>query len=467
MSGSTSTRNGVRRPTQPETDAPQRPARSKGAAPGTPHWLPVLVLFAFDGFVFGTWASRVPDLSAQVQASPAGLGAALLCISLGALAAMQLAGRWCTRYGGGAVATASAGLLSIALVLPGFASTVTHLAAALVLFGAATGAVNVSANSLGVRLEGLHGRSLLPMLHAGVSFGALSGAVLGGVISTAAGVLPHLLAVAALGVLVTVGGAKGLARIDPFVPAEVRRPGEPRTRQSARPAPAERVRNRGIVVMLGAVAGCTAFAEGTLTDWAALHLKTDLGAGSVAAAAGFAGFSLAMGVGRLLGGRAIRRFGETRLLVGGALVAATAMVPAAFSSSVPVVLTSFLLVGAGLANVFPVAIASAGAVAGPGGVALASTVGYAGLLGGPPLIGFVADHFGLPIALTLVAALALGVAALARTVRSLADRRAITVFPVEEGAPATAAARTAAVSGAVSQLLHGYFADLSLLSQSR
>lgn len=76
------------------------------------------------------------------------------------------------------------------------------------------------------------------------------------------------------------------------------------------------------------------------------------------------------------------------------------------TTSLPVALAGFVLVGLGLANVFPLAIARAGALGGPSGVALSTTVGYTGLLGGPPVIGFLAEHAGLPAALGTVALMA-------------------------------------------------------------
>jgi hypothetical protein len=66
----------------------------------------------------------------------------------------------------------------------------------------------------------------------------------------------------------------------------------------------------------------------------------------------------------------------------------------------------FVITGLGLANLFPVAVERAGALAGPDGVAIASTFGYGGMLLGPPAIGFMADWFSLSAALTSVAVLA-------------------------------------------------------------
>ncbi|WP_205844051.1 MFS transporter [Nakamurella deserti] len=423
----------------------------------------MLALFAFDGFVFGTWAARVPDLSASLHLSAAALGAVLLCVSFGALATMQLAGRWCTRYGAGAVGVAGGILLGLSLVLPGLAGSPVELGAALLVFGGATGAVNVAANSLGVRLEQARRRPLMPMLHAGVSFGALAGAVVGGGLAIVVGVLPHLVLVGAAGIAVTCAVARPLAAVDPLPPESARRPTARRGRRDAGAGPA--VPHRLIVVLLGAVAGCTAFAEGTLTDWAALHLRTGLGAGPVVAAAGFAGFSLAMGIGRLGGGWALRRFGARRLVVRGAALAAGAMLVAALTPSVPVALLGFLLVGFGLANVFPVALAAAGSLGGPQGVALAATVGYTGLLGGPPLVGVVAEHLGLPVALTAVALFIACIALLALTVRTLSAGAGT---PVLADGPAGSGWSVATVAGwrrAVSGGLAGYVTDLQVLQR--
>jgi MFS family permease len=107
-----------------------------------------------------------------------------------------------------------------------------------------------------------------------------------------------------------------------------------------------------------------------------------------------------MACGRLVGGRLVRSFGATHVLVYGSVLAATGMLAAALAPVVAAALAGFALVGLGLANVFPLAIARAGSLGGSKGVALASTVGYTGLLGGPPLIGLLVGGVGLPAALS-------------------------------------------------------------------
>ncbi|MBK3597166.1 MFS transporter, partial [Streptomyces sp. MBT51] len=86
--------------------------------------------------------------------------------------------------------------------------------------------------------------------------------------------------------------------------------------------------------------------------------------------------------------------------------AAVGMLFGALAPTVWLALAGFALAGLGLANIFPVAVGRAGALTGPSGVAAASTLGYGGMLVGPPVIGFLADWLSLPVALTTVTLLA-------------------------------------------------------------
>jgi MFS family permease len=362
-------------------------------------------MFALCGFVVASWAVRIPDVSARVGASHEALGAALLCVSLGALATMRVTGALCERVGAGLVSAAAAVLLCVSVVIPGLVHTVTGLGVVLVVFGAATGTLNVAMNSVGVRLEAMARRPVLPSLHAAFSFGGLGGSVVGGLAASAMPPAPHLLAVACAGLVCVATIGRTLVTSDAGL---LRTPRIQRPRTASPLGPM-----RSQVIVLGAIAGCTAYGEGALSDWAALHLSTDLNAAPVLAAAGYAAFSLAMACARLGGPALLDVLGETGLLVLGALLAAAGMLLTALSSSLAVSLGGLVLVGLGLANVFPVAIARAGVLGGARGVGLASTVGYSGLLLGPALIGFIAGRVGLPTALTTVSALAVVAAGLA------------------------------------------------------
>jgi predicted MFS family arabinose efflux permease len=278
-----------------------------------------------------------------------------------------------------------------------------------------------------VQVEARVGRPILSGLHAGFSLGGLAGALIGGAASSVLGVAAHLSLVTAAGLFVSAWALPALlgARRNAGAPQPEREEEDGGRRPTA------------VLVVLGAIAGCTAFGEGALTDWGALLLREELAAPATLAAAGYAGFSLAMALGRLFGGRLLVAWGERRLLVGGALLAAAGAFVAVTTSSLAVALGSFVVVGLGLANVFPLAIGRAGLLGGARGIALATTVGYTGLLGGPPVIGLLAESAGLPVAVGSVAVMALVAAVLVLTVsgervrmprpRTLLDRAVATV----------------------------------------
>jgi predicted MFS family arabinose efflux permease len=363
--------------------------------------LATVAVFALAGAVFGSWAVRVPDVAQQVGAGHSALGVALLFLSAGALVAMHLTGALCARLGAGLVAAAGAVLLCVSAVLPGLATSVPALCAALVVFGGATGMVNVAANALGVLVEARVGRPTLPGLHAGFSVGGLVGALLGGLVAPGLGVAMHLVLVAIAGLLLTAWTTPALLGADDpgAAPAKAGEGLQPRQPTAT-------------LVVLGAIAGCTAFGEGALSDWGALHLRAELHASAGLAAAGYAGFSLAMACGRLAGSRLLAALGERRLVIGGTLLAAVGGIASVTAGSLTTALVGFVLIGLGLANVFPLAISRAGVLGGARGIALATTVGYTGLLAGPPLIGLLAGHLGLALALGLIPLSALLAAAL-------------------------------------------------------
>jgi hypothetical protein len=172
---------------------------------------------------------------------------------------------------------------------------------------------------------------------------------------------------------------------------------------------------RRAVVVFGIVAACTAFGEGAVTDWGTLFLREVLGAAPGPAAAGYASFSVAMAIGRLAGGRLLDRFGATTVLVAGSLLGAAGAARGGRAGG-PGGPGRPRRGRTGPGQRLPVAIGRAGALGGPGGVALASTVGYAGLLGGPPLLGFLAQATGMAtgfVAISVLAAVAAVLALLA------------------------------------------------------
>jgi MFS family permease len=364
----------------------------------------VSAFFAVHGFIFASWAVRVPAVKQQTGASATALGLALLGLSGGAVATMVIAGALCRRFGSRPLTVLSCALLSVTLVLPPLAGSVTWLALALFVFGAAYGCLNVAMNTVAVDLVAALRRPVMPGFHAAWSFGGLAGAGLGGLLAPHLSPARHLALIALVGLLVTaVAGRMLLTGAMPeSADADVTRaePADPAALRNA-------LRTIRLVGVLGLIALCAAYDEGAIGDWGALHLRQDLGASAGLAAAGYAAFALAEALGRLSGITLLERLGRTRVLVLGGLTACAGMLLASLAPDVWLALAGFAATGLGLANMFPAAMARAGLLAGSGGVALASTLGYTGFLLGPPAIGFLAGQFSLRAGLTTLSFLAL------------------------------------------------------------
>ncbi|MEV0449059.1 MFS transporter [Streptomyces sp. NPDC050600] len=376
------------------------------------------LFFALDGFLFAGWVVRIPAIKQQTGASAGALGLALLGVSAGAVVTMTLTGRLCRRYGSHPVTVVTAVLLSLSLALPPLTRSPLALGLVLLAFGAAYGGINVAMNSAAVDLVAALRRPVMPSFHAAFSLGGMVGAGLGGLVAGSLSPTAHLLGLTVVGLLLTAAAGPVLLRHPSPAPPEALPTNRSKPSNTSSPAAARPSGARRAVLVFGVIAMCTAYGEGALADWGALHLAQDLDAHPGVAAAGYSLFALTMTAGRLSGTALLERLGQTRTLVAGGLTAAAGMLLGALAPTVWAALLGFAVTGLGLANIFPVAVARAGALAGPSGVATASTLGYGGMLLGPPSIGFLADWFSLPVALTTVALLAAGAAAMGYATRN-------------------------------------------------
>jgi MFS family permease len=380
-------------------------------------------IFTVHGFLYASWAVRVPAIKHQTGASTAALGLALLGLSAGAVATMLIAGTLCRRFGSRRVTVPACGVLSLTLLLPPLAHSAVTLGLALLVFGCAYGCLNVAMNSVAVELVEALRRPVMPGFHAAWSFGGLAGATVGGLLAPHLSPLRHLALAALVGVIVTV--AAGRVLLTPMSePAGAVPPGRRSdagaTREVGTPKRPQVSSSISRVGVLGLIALCAAYCEGAIGDWGTLHLQQDLGASAGLAAAAYAVFALAEATGRLSGTALLERQGRTRVLVTGGLIACGGMLLAALAPDVWLALAGFAATGLGLANLFPVAVARAGLLAGSSGVALTSTLGYTGFLLGPPVIGFLARGFGLRTGLTTLSFLALAAAVTAYLARNQA-----------------------------------------------
>jgi len=380
----------------------------------------ITTFFALGGFVFAGWAVRIPAIKEQTAASASGLGLALLAMSGAAVVTMLGTGKLCERFGSRRVTIATSLLLSISVLLPALADSTVKLGVVLLVFGCAYGGIDVAINSVAVDLIAAIRRPIMASLHAANSIGSLAGAGLGALVAPY--LLPswHLLLLVPIGLAVTVVAGRMLLAHPLSRPTNSRDIAE----SSVKPVPRLRAGASTSVILFGLIGLCAAYAQGGMDNWAPLHIVEDLDGGAGVAAAGYAVVQLTIAAGRLSGTVLVERVGQTRVMVFGGLVACLGTLLAAWAPSLGLVFIGLAATGLGLSNIFPAAIAGAGALGGPHGVAIASTLGYGGIMLAPPSIGFVADAFGLPSGLTIIAALAAVAMVVAYTVRHETQRLA-------------------------------------------
>jgi Na+/melibiose symporter-like transporter len=354
--------------------------------------LAIALFFFGDGLLIGSWAARIPAVQRHADLTNARLGLALFAASVGALAAMPLAGWLCGRIGSRGVTVVALLGGAASLFLASLAGGLGELSAALFGFGAGFGAINVAANAQGLALERLYGRPILSSFHAAFSGGGLAGAGLGALVA-ALGIGPRV----HFGTLALLLALLALAARSQLLPHEADEPERAVTL----------VRPPRTLVVLGAAAFCTMLAEGAAADWSAVYLSHSLGAAAALAALGYTLFSLAMVVSRTVGDRLNMKLGSVSLVRGGGLLAAVGLAVALVDGSTAAALAGFAAMGAGLGVVVPVLFRAAGSMRGVSagvGVAAVSTIGWLGFLAGPPAIGFAAGAVGLRGALGLVVA---------------------------------------------------------------
>jgi len=363
------------------------------------------MIFLMSGLAMASWAPMVPYAKARLSLDDASLGLVLLAFGGGSMLSMPVIGWLASRYGNDKVIGIAGALMCLALPALALVQTIAMLAIGLFYFGAMLGAVDVAMNAHAVEVERLEGRAVMSGFHGLFSLGGLAGAA-GMSVMLASG-LPLFacaLSVSAVLALIVISQQTSLLRT---------------ANHAVRQSFALRM-PRGLLLLVGALCFVSFLAEGSMLDWSALLLRDFRGYSAASAGIGYACFSVAMAMGRLTGDRLIAWLGPVWTVRAGAMLAAAGFLMSALMPWHATALLGFVLVGLGAANVVPVMFSAAGRlpdVAPAVSIAVVTALGYAGLLLGPALIGFVAHATSLPVALAAVAALLMLVAASAPVVR--------------------------------------------------
>jgi predicted MFS family arabinose efflux permease len=347
----------------------------------------------------------VPFAKTRLGLDEAALGGVLLALGGGSMLAMPVAGVAIHRWGSRPVLAVAS--LAACAILPWLAipTSTFVLTATLFAFGAALGALDVAMNAHGIVVQRLMGRPIMSGLHALFSVGGLLGAATVALLLRA-GLSLTICAFAiaiALALLALVELRHVLAEHEEEAGATF----------TIVPKPA--------VLLIGALCFVSFLAEGAVLDWSAVFLRDIRLVDVSLAGVGYGIFSVAMALGRFAGDGITPGVGAKRVLRIGSVIAAFGFLSAASFPWAAAALVGFALIGLGASNVVPILFSASGRVPRvPAGIALATvtTIGYAGLLLGPALVGFVAQATSLPLAFAMLAAMFTFVALGATLVRA-------------------------------------------------
>lgn len=371
--------------------------------PGRLEQMSTRVAFFIAGLGIAAWAPLVPYAKARAGLDEGTLGLLLLCLGVGSILAMPLAGILATRFGCRRVATAGTLLICAALPLLATVSSIPALIATLFMFGAGLGTVDSTVNLQAVIVERASGKHMMSGFHGLFSLGGIVGAA--GVSALLGLGLTPLAAMLVVVVLLIGALLKCVPHMLPY------------GSESSGPAFAI---PHGIVLFIGGMCFIVFLTEGAALDWSAVFLAQERGIDTAYAGLGYAAFALTMTVGRLLGDRIVRKLGATRIILFGGLLAAAGLFLATFTPSWQAALVGYALVGAGCSNIVPVLYTAVGKqTVMPESIAVPAitTLGYAGILAGPAVIGFVAHASSLSFAFGLMAVLLVAVAIGGKTLK--------------------------------------------------
>ncbi|MCX6217092.1 MFS transporter [Spirosoma sp.] len=372
--------------------------------------LAVGLVFASDSVLFGSWVAHIPFVKAKLHLSDAELGLTLFAMPIGLLVMNPLTGWIISRLGEARACFWSAVGLTLAVCIPLNAPNPIILCLGLFLMGLNAALLNVAMNTTATNLERAQGIVIMSSCHGMWSLGGLFGSgIAGAVIALHVSPPIHIMIMAGLILLMTFILQPILAKV----------PSSSRT-ETGEKAGSSFVRPNLDLLLMILIGLSLAMGEGAAFDWSAVYLRETLGASSQIAALGFGAFSLTMTGFRFLGDAIIPKIGAKRWLQIGGVVGAGGLL---FAMALPypaTALIGFGVLGAGCSLGAPVLYAASMRVEGippAAGLATFATFSFIGFLAGPPIIGFVAEAFGLVYGLGFVAIMLLISAGLAKLVK--------------------------------------------------
>ena len=341
----------------------------------------VSLIFAINGMVFGTWASRIPAIVDFHDLSPGSLGLLIFLAGLSAVIAFSIFGRAADRYGAAFITKrATLLLIPLTLIFIAYANSIWMLVFAVIYFGAIHGGDDVAMNAWAAEVEREYTRPVMSSFHAMWSLGAGIGAGLGSLLAFyEVGFKNHFSLISIVIFVLALSAA-----VVPF---------ESQKNKKEANSPFISI-PKGSLLPVATITFFASLSEGAVADWSAIFLKSVASLNDGNAALGFTVFSVCMFSMRLLGDRISFILGPATAARYSGLVALTGSIILLVSDSFLLLLLGFGLIGLGIAVIIPLAFSRAGndeTISQGTAIASIATLGYGGMLLGPLFLGLIAE----------------------------------------------------------------------------
>jgi MFS family permease len=374
--------------------------------------LAVGFLFSTSSLLFGTWVASIPGIKYRFGFSDRSLGLSLLLSPLGAITGMLLSTRIFSKIPVGKWMLV--GYITLSLIMVAQINSVNRLMfwTCLYFYGTVSFLNGVSSNATVNLLEKKYNRLLMSACHGMYS--------LGGSVSAGLAVLLfsfhinsgwQIVLVAAIIILVILSSRSLLLENKDIIHS-----------RSGIKLPSSSILGISFICMVSFMA------EGCVADWSAIYFKEVMHSPKALISLGYAGFSIAMTLGRLNGDTLISKFGSKRIVIAGALLSAIGFLIVVTAPAVVIAIFGYILVGFGCCCIVPVVFSASANIPGVStveGFAMVTTGGLIGFLTGPSLIGFISEKANLSQALSLLILMGILAALVAWKNRFLVNKRTI------------------------------------------
>jgi MFS family permease len=376
--------------------------------------LAVGFLFATSSLLFGTWVAAIPGIKQRLGFTDGSLGLSLLLSPLGAISGMLLSTRVFSKVPVGRWMFNGYRVLCLLMILQINSVNRPMFWLCLYLYGLFSFLNGVSANATVNLMEKKSNRLLMSTCHGMYSLGGAVSAGLAALLVSFHIVSGWQIAIVAAVIFTIITANQKLLLVNQDIIHS----------RSGIKLPSPTILGISFICMV------TFMAEGCVADWSAIYLKESLHAPKALVSLGYAGFSIAMTLGRLNGDGLIAKIGSKKIVIIGCLLSALGFTAVVLTSAVPVAITGYILIGFGSSCIVPVLFSASANIPGVStveGFSMVTTGGLIGFLTGPSLIGFISEKSNLSKGLSLLIVMALLAAIVAWRNKFLVNKKTVAV----------------------------------------